>query len=269
MAVVMVLLSIHALPSSCFAEEFDEDTVDAPSKKMPEFESINNSSSLAAFEATPQTSNDFLFATTSRAYVAPIIGASWATLSRSLENQRLSAANGNLFTAGGAFGRAIPTERGQLRIEVEPRYRDSYTLLKENDVGASAFRTSDNWSVLANTWLDFQVTNRFGIYAGGGLGVGGYSVAVAGVTNAGDVLVGASKISTFAWQAGGGAMYALNERVHLDIGYRFYNVADGNLPVTAYPAGLPAMTGNINTSFTASEMLLSVRIYDPFSRWTR
>lgn len=87
-----------------------------------------------------------------------------------------------------------------------------------------------------------------------------------GATYDGDsALTADSKVAAFAWQAGGGAMYALNDRVHFDLGYRFYNVTDGSVPVTAYVTCLPPLDGNMTTSFTASELLFSIRIYGPFS----
>jgi opacity protein-like surface antigen len=252
------------------ADESDAETIDTPSQQVLDGENLINSPRDDGGTRIASTTPDLLFASTSRAYIAPIIGPSWATLSRSTEGQSLSSANGNLFTAGGALGYTIPTERGQLRFEIEPRYRDSYTVLKTTEMGSSAFRTGDNWSVLANTWLDLGITNNFGLYAGGGVGGGGYTIDLAGVTHDGDIAItGSSKIGTFAWQAGGGAIYALSDRIQFDAGYRFYNVADGNIPVTTYVAGLPPQTGSITTSFTASELLFSVRIYDPLSRWTR
>lgn len=266
LAVACAWICFLAALESTLAHEFDADDSDSPSQEVLQREQVVDSSSLEAVNAPAATATDDLFAPSSRAYVAPIIGPSWSTLSRSLEDVRLSSSNGNLFTAGGAIGCTIPSEFGQFRVELESRYRDSYTVRKTTEVGVSGFRVGDNWSVLANTWLDFQVTKDFGMYAGGGLGGGGYSMTAAGISYGGDfVVTGQSKVATFAWQAGGGVIYALNDRVHFDVGYRFYNVADGTLPLTFFGDNLPLGTGNLTTSFTASELLFSLRIYDPLS----
>lgn len=270
LVIALTWICIAGVPESCLADELDADAGSAASQQALEAERVGDSSHNNAFNSSDSTSPDLLFSPQGRAYIAPIIGASWATLSRSFEGERLRSANANLFTAGGAIGCTIPAERGQIRVEIEPRYRDSYTVLKTTEIGASGFRTGDNWSVLANTWFDFGITKSLGVYAGGGLGGGGYTVNMAASTYGGDVVFEAQhKVATFAWQAGGGAIYALNDRVHFDLGYRFYGTADGNVPVDVYMTGLPPLTRSMTTSFTASELLFTLRIYDPLSRWTR
>lgn len=235
LAITLAWILVAAVPEPCLADDLDADAGVAQSQQVLEPEHDDDSPPITASYSTDSTSPDLLFSSQSRIYIAPIIGASWASLARSFENERLGSANGNLFTAGGALGLTIPTERGQIRVEIEPRYRDSYTLLRANEIGASSFRTGDNWSVLANAWVDFGITNRLGVYAGGGLGGGGYTVDMAAATYGAEAVLGAQhKVSTFAWQAGGGAIYALNDRVHFDVGYRFYGNANGNVPFEVY-----------------------------------
>jgi len=270
LVITLAWICITTVPESCLADELDADTRAAPIQKVLEPEDVADVPPSTAFNSTDSTPTDLLFSPQSRAYIAPIVGASWGSLSRTFEGEKLSSASGNLFTAGGALGYTIPAERGQIRVEIEPRYRDSYTLIKAREIGASSFRTGDNWSVLANTWFDFGITNRLGVYAGGGLGGGGYTVNMAAVTYEGDIgFESQSKVATLAWQAGGGAIYALNDRVQFDVGYRFYGVANGDVPVTVYADGLAPFTRNMTTSFTASELLFTMRIYDPLSRWTK
>lgn len=214
--------------------------------------------------ACPAAADD-LFADSSRFYLAPIIGSSWSTLSS--EGDGL---NRNLFTAGGAVGMAIPREAGQIRLEFESRYRDSYHLTATTTDFDASLRVGDNWSALVNAWRDFEVTDSVGLYAGGGIGGGGYSLDyLATFADPGNSLVGSTQIGTFAWQAGAGLIYALSDRVTLDLGYRFYNVADGTLPLTVFESGVPVGTLPVPLSFAASEMLLSLRIYEPFRGLTR
>jgi opacity protein-like surface antigen len=67
----------------------------------------------------------------------------------------------------------------------------------------------------------------------------------------------------FAWQAGTGTTYQLTKRTTIDLGYRFFDTVSDSLPLTALGSGgIPA--GNYQSNFYASELLLSVRIYEPF-----
>jgi len=207
---------------------------------------------------------DGLLADDSRWYVTPLLGASWATLSSDDDDAII---NRNLFTAGAAIGRAIPAAGGQWRLEVESLYRDAFTLNPPADSGFSgSFTVSQNWSVLGNVWRDFALTRQIGLYAGGGIGGGGYRPDY-DLTD-GDVRVtGLADMATFAWQAGGGVIYAVSDRITLDLGYRFYGVAADDLTFTLSEDGVPIGRQNEPIAFSASELLLGVRIYEPFRRW--
>ncbi len=39
-------------------------------------------------------------------------------------------------------------------------------------------RQTENWSVLANVWRDFMITERIGCYGGGGIGGGGLTLEI-------------------------------------------------------------------------------------------
>ena len=199
----------------------------------------------------------------SRFYVAPLIGPSWSALTLDGSDAALDR---NLFTAGGAAGVAIDRPGGRARLEFEARYRDGYAV-EDAAPGISArLETSDNWSTLVNLWRDVLVTDQTGIYAGGGIGAGGYGIAMnidATILR----LDGASRPADFAWQLGGGVFHDLSDRVTLDLGYRFYSVADGMLPLTATFGGSPVGTTSVVSSFAASEMLLSIRVMEPFRGW--
>ena len=61
--------------------------------------------------------------------------------------------------------------------------------------------------------------------------------------------------------------YELSKRVTLDLGYRFYSVGAGTSTLTTSFAGFPVDSQDITSRFSASELLFSVRIYEPFRGW--
>lgn len=208
---------------------------------------------------------DELFAEDNRFYLAPIIGASWGTL---LDDGTDPFFDGSLFTAGGAGGVAVARDRGQLRLEFEGRYRDGFGVSQTFGTTSASLQVIDNWSAMANLWRDFSVSERFGIYGGGGIGAGGYGFDFnISSASANDGIFGSNRITAFAWQVGGGVLYALNERVTLDLGYRFYSVGLGDSTLEFIQNGTPIGSDSISTAFAASELLLSIRIYEPFRRW--
>lgn len=186
---------------------------------------------------------------TRRFYLAPIVGASWGQL---LVQESLFASE-NLFTAGGAAGVAITRPMGQLRIEGEGRYRDGLG----GSLGVVDILATDNWSSLANVWRDFGVTENLGVYGGGGIGAGGYRFTYAA---AGDEFANFQGTG-FAWQIGTGVIYAVSDRVTLDLGYRYYSVG----PLVACDCG--GLPGELASQFVSNELLFTVRFYEPFRGW--
>jgi opacity protein-like surface antigen len=197
---------------------------------------------------------------TRRFYLAPIVGVSWGQLL--LENT--SVLRSGLFSAGGAAGLAFTRPGGQLRTEFEGRYRDGMCLFDSFGPVAIRIRATDNWSTLFNVWRDIAVTDRFGLYGGGGLGLGGYNFCVSGNDGV-NFLSAGDQNTAFAWQAGVGAIYAVSDRITLDIGYRYYSVDASRATVWLDPAGVPV--GSLRNQFIANELMFAVRIYEPFRRW--
>ena len=75
-------------------------------------------------------------------------------------------------------------------------------------------------------------------------------------------------VNAFAWQAGGGTAYAITERITLDIGYRFFQIANGrSTAVISYPLGPPVGSEIVGSAFSASELFFAFRIYEPFRNW--
>jgi opacity protein-like surface antigen len=202
-----------------------------------------------------------------RFYITGIIGASFGVLQSGGINEagnfpNTGRASDSLFTAGGAAGTAIDRDDGMLRLEVEGRGRDALqgstnSFAPPVPTYFYSVRAVDGWSVMANAWRDWQLTERFGVYTGGGIGAGGYRLTVSD-----GVVSGYGHMAGFAWQAGTGTTYQLTERTTLDLGYRFFDTVSDSLPLST--GGTPA--GSYVSNFYASELLLSVRIYEPFRR---
>lgn len=226
-----------------------------------------------------------------RWYLSGIVGASFASLTTAggpNADPNWNAAsfsgtvNDTLFTAGGAIGRAIPRPAGALRLEFEGKGRDlqngiegltiENTLVLPNDVQAAY-----GWSTMANVWRDIQITERGGVYLGGGIGGGGYRVSSSGADDVFGASFHASEhVAGFAWQAGTGVFYNLSDRIAVDLGYRFMAITPQNAQVFydgPYFNGTEIVNvtnqpyGTLTTAFSTSELLLSIRIYEPFRRW--
>jgi len=198
-------------------------------------------------------------------YVSGILAASFDTLF----NGEPPSIQQTAFSAGGALGVALNRPNGLLRFEFEGRGRDNISETFALDAANYAtISVSDGWSAMANMWRDLFFTKKFGAYAGGGIGGGGYrstynaAFPIAGVP----AINGSSHTSSFAWQAGCGVVYAVNSRLTLDLGYRFYALQpkQTDLYLSGTAASPPVLLGTTENTFSASELLLSIRIYEPF-----
>ena len=166
----------------------------------------------------------------------------------------------NIFTAGIAGGVSFERQRGRLRIEAEWLQRDFWATPYEDNflTGSSRDTVTDNWSVMANLWRDYMFTTKFGCYGGGGIGGGGFTLVN---QNLGGGLFpspgnfGSPPITAFAWQAGGGLIYEINDQVTFDVGYRFYQLSDSFISEGAY-AGTTA-------GYSASQVMFSLRMFEP------
>ena len=203
-----------------------------------------------------------------RFYITGIIGASFGTLQSGGVNNEGNFANtgratDSLLTAGAAIGTAFDRDNGLLRLEVEGRGRDALSGSTNSFEPPTptffySVRASDGWSVMTNAWRDWYLTERLGFYTGGGIGAGGYRLSVDD-----SVVSGYGHVGGFAWQAGTGTTYRITNRTTIDLGYRFFDTVSDSLPLTlGGPGGPPA--GSYVSNFYASELLLSVRIYEPF-----
>ena len=217
-----------------------------------------------------------------RFYLSGIIGASFATLTSGGDQSfsdgssypNTGSINRALLQGGGAVGVAFDRPFGALRFELEGRGRETLngqTLNLNPDgsiFGPYKTQTTDGWSVMANLWRERALTNSLGVYAGGGIGAGGYQLSTINQDTAASFppISGSSSIANFAWQAGGGVTYAITEHATLDLGYRFFAIGTGQTPLTGDPTITSAA---YSSAFSASELLLSIRIYEPFRRLCR
>lgn len=214
-----------------------------------------------------------------RFYVTGMLGESFATLAEPPEPLFLELGgewiNGSILTAGGAAGVAYARDDGQWRFEIEGRGRDDLTAAKGqafSPVFAATFgwAAADGWSATANVWRDWWIGERWAVYAGGGLGGGGYRYSLAGDTQFLDVratFAGNDQVAELAWQAGGGLVYELSERIALDVGYRFFSIGEADVSYTVTGPLRPPQIATVTQQFTASELLFGLRIYEPFRRW--
>ena len=201
-----------------------------------------------------------------RFYLAGIVGASFATLTQPDLPSSNAILNQTLLTGGGAAGWAIDRPYGYWRAEFEARSRERMQFTEIDPVaGFTSLHLNNGWSTMANVWRDINLTDQAGIYLGGGIGAGGYRCVFDG-ENLGTTVSGTTGITSFAWQAGGGATYAFNDRVTLDLGYRFFSLGSGTADIYITNAS-GTLQDTVQTQFSASELLLSLRIYEPFRRW--
>ena len=187
-----------------------------------------------------------------RFYIAGMIGPSFAQLNSPAESALLS--EDTLFNAGGAVGIAFERRRGRLRLETEGMGRSTYDaeFLATPTPGDTTILTN-NWSVMENVWRDFMLTDRFGVYGGGGIGAGGY---ILGEQFQGETLY-ADPAASFAWQFGGGLLWEISNRLTFDVGYRYFHIN------TIQQAGVEP------NQFSASELMFTLRLYEPFHNWRR
>ena len=195
-------------------------------------------------------------------YLGGIVGADFGTLTK-VPGNPTAVPNQSLFTGGGTVGMRSLRDNGAWRFEFEGRGRDQITSTLEEGGRSAAIAARDGWSTMVNVWRDYEIVGNFDLYAGGGIGAGGYrSVINAGFTGLPPTITSNDNVSEFAWQAGGGLIYNVSNRLAVDLGYRFFSI--GDMTATGLSAGVPFP---YPTNYAASELLLTVRIYEPFRRW--
>lgn len=201
-------------------------------------------------------------------YLGGIIGSSWITLNDPATQEAIVASE-PVFIAGGTAGIAFRRNSwfsdlpGQLRLEFEARGRDQVVATETLAGDTIAEQASDGWSTMVNVWRDNKFSEKWGYYIGAGVGAGGYRSNIE-VTAGPTVISNNENVSAFAWQAGTGLIWEISDRTTLDLGYRFFSI--NNTTATLDLAGTPTP---YERGYSASELLLSVRIYEPFRRFMK
>lgn len=190
------------------------------------------------------------FASPTRFYLSGMIGPSFASVSS--PDDATIVGDDTLFAAGGALGIAFERANGRLRLETEGMGRSTFAAPCPDPSPCTTVFAS-NWSVMENLWRDVMLTERFGVYGGGGIGAGGYRYG----ERIGDGAVYADPGASFAWQFGGGLLWQLSDRLTFDVGYRYFHIDPVSLAATP------------TTRFEASELMFTLRLFDPFRTWGR
>lgn len=188
-----------------------------------------------------------------RIYLSGMIGPSFASVDSPVDSSLLS--DDTLFNAGGALGIAFERQRGRLRLEIEGMGRDTYfTTFNDAPSDPNFTILTNNWSVMQNVWRDVMITERLGIYGGGGIGAAGYILG----EQFNDEVRYAPPGSGFAWQFGGGLLWEVTHRLTFDVGYRYFSIDTIQQASFVWP-----------NHFEASELMFNLRLYEPFRAWNR
>jgi opacity protein-like surface antigen len=204
---------------------------------------------------TTSVSHELSAPSLQRFYLTGIIGGSFLVVSA--DNTPSSS-----LTEGGAIGMAMERSNGRLRAEIEGRYRgpigqtyvgfnENFSFRDRNLVCLSSAR-SYGWSSLANVWRDFELTDHIDLYGGGGIGAAGFQTEYQKI----DVTPPAARIDRYvtgyAWQIGAGAIWNVSDRIAVDASYRIFGF------------GWTVTREDVAFGFLRSEILLSLRVYEPF-----
>jgi len=216
---------------------------------------VNEREPLSLLPATTPVSQGALGPSARRFYLTGILGGSFLVVSG--DNTPSSS-----LTEGGAVGMALERSNGRIRVEVEGRYRgpigqtylgfnENYSVRDPTLVCVSQARSS-GWSSLANVWRDFTLTEQMDLYGGGGIGAAGFQTEYQKI----NVDPPAPRIDRtmtgYAWQAGVGAIWNVSDRIAIDASYRIFGF------------GWTVTREDVAFGFLRSEVLLSLRIYEPF-----
>jgi len=129
------------------------------------------------------------------------------------------------FDSGLDVNGAIGAAFGQARIEVEVAYRtndiDNFEVLGIDVPGGGDVSAL---SGLVNAFYDIKTESAFTPYVGGGLGVA--IVEIDDMSVVGIPVSGSEDDTVFAYQLGGGIGYAINDKLTVDLGYRYFATDD-------------------------------------------
>jgi len=160
---------------------------------------------------------------------------------------------------GGTFGLMQERESFRIRPEFEAMWRQDAEYVTDSFPGPPGpitffydVRSSDNWSTLANLWLDAPITDHVLLYGGGGIGAAGMHLSVTD-----NVVSGQATSSNFAWQAGAGFIVPVSDIFEFDLGYRFLDMGTASVALDG------GSSGNYLADLVSHNLMFSVRLYVP------
>lgn len=212
--------------------------------------------SLALLPPTTSVAREIAAPADRRFYLTSIVGGSFLVVSA--DNTPASCLTGGL-----AAGLALERSNGRIRLEAEGRYRGlieaTYLGFNENfsprdpdPVGIVQAKNLGGWSMLANVWRDFRLNDRFDLYGGGGIGATAFETSFQQIDVTKPLPATTRYETAYAWQIGVGGIWNVSERVAFDASYRFFGTG-WTITRESFFAGFPR-----------NEILLSLRIYEPF-----
>jgi opacity protein-like surface antigen len=212
--------------------------------------------SLALLPPTISVAREMSAPSGRRFYLTSIVGGSFLVVSA--DNTPSSC-----LTGGGAAGLALERSNGRIRLEAEGRYRgfveqtylgfnENFSPRDPNPVGVVQAKNLGGWSVLANVWRDFRLNDHFDLYGGGGIGATGSQVSFQQIDVTKPLPATVRYETGYAWQIGVGGIWNVSERVAVDASYRLLGT------------GWTMTRQDFAAGFPRNEILLSLRIYEPF-----
>lgn len=235
----------------------------APAGELVPIPSVADHEAITSLPPTSNVAREISIPPDRRFYMTSIVGGSFFVVTA--DNSPESC-----LTAGGAVGAALERSDGRIRLELEGRYRDpiEQTYLgfnrspprlgpgplppKPDLIGTMQAKAYGGWSTLANVWRDFRLTDSLDIYGGGGIGAAGFQTSFQQIDTTPPAPANYAYRTAYAWQIGVGGIWNVNERVAVDVSYRFFNT------------GWTINVTDVAYGFLRNEILLSVRIYEPF-----
>jgi opacity protein-like surface antigen len=212
--------------------------------------------SLALLPPTVSVAREMSAPAGRRFYLSSIVGGSF--LVASPDNSPSSC-----LTGGGAAGLALERSNGRIRLEAEGRYRgfieqtylgfnENFSPRDPNPIGIVQAKNLGGWSVMANVWRDFRLNDHFDLYGGGGIGANAFEISFQQIDVTKPVPATRRYETGYAWQVGVGGIWNVSERVAVDASYRLFGT------------GWTITREGAAAGFPRNEILLSLRIYEPF-----
>jgi len=156
------------------------------------------------------------------------------------------------FDKGFAFGVAAGYAFGSTRLEGEIAYqKNDYDKLNVPGVGSGSTDVdgdATSTAFLVNGYYDFKNNSSITPFIGAGLGFAKVDVGAISVPGFGTVTTSADD-TVFAYQVGAGVGFAVNEKVSLDLKYRYFATSDPDFEGTEAEYSSHNLYAGVRVSF--------------------